>query len=144
MSPELIAPQQFGFENSHRTKSSDCYALGMVIYETITGRPPFHRHADLTVLMKVSGGEHPPREVGFTDSLWGILERCWAPPPNARPNIEDVLQCLEMVTNLSELPSPGADEETEKDDDDWDFTNDSSGTVSHFTLFVMFLSLSVP
>jgi serine/threonine protein kinase len=32
-SPELIVPEQFGLENSRRTKSSDCYALGMVIYE---------------------------------------------------------------------------------------------------------------
>lgn len=33
MSPELLLPEQFGFEDTRLTKKSDCYALGMVIYE---------------------------------------------------------------------------------------------------------------
>ena len=97
MSPELINPQQFGFEKSRPTTSSDCYALGMVTYETISGRLPFHEHTDLTVVVMVLGGAHPPREAGFTDSLWEILELCWVPQPDARPKVEDVLQYLESV-----------------------------------------------
>jgi len=95
MSPELIAPQRFGFESSRPTKSSDCYALGMVIFETISGRLPFYTCTDLTVFVKVLEGEHPRREAGFADSLWEMLELCWAPQPDARPGIEDVLHCLE-------------------------------------------------
>ena len=60
MSPELIAPQRFGFKNSRPTKPSDCYALGMVIYETISGNLPFHEHTDLAVFAKVLEGERPP------------------------------------------------------------------------------------
>ena len=33
MSPELIAPDRFGINDSRPTKKSDCYALGMVNYE---------------------------------------------------------------------------------------------------------------
>lgn len=33
MSPELLLPEQFGFTDTRPTKQSDCYALGMVIYE---------------------------------------------------------------------------------------------------------------
>jgi len=126
MGPELIAPERFGFEKSRPTKASDCYALGMVIYETISGKLPFHEHTDLTVFLKVVEGERPPRAVGFTDDLWGTLKLCWAPQPYTRPNIEDVLQCLERVLNSSEPPSPGTDQEAE-DGDDWDSTSDSSG-----------------
>ena len=32
MSPELLDPTQFG-SKGHLTRESDCYALGMVIYE---------------------------------------------------------------------------------------------------------------
>jgi len=109
MSPERIAPEQFGFKNSRPTISSDCYALGMVIYETISGYIPFHKDTDLTVFLKVVvKGEHPPQGAKFAKSLWRMLERCWASKPDDRPSIEDVLRCLEVVSNLSEPPSPGA------------------------------------
>ena len=39
----------------------------------------------------------------FTDEVWEIFERCWAPQPGSRPNIEDVLQCLEKVSR-SRMP----------------------------------------
>jgi serine/threonine protein kinase len=32
-SPELLFPERFGFSDTRPTKQSDCYALGMVIYE---------------------------------------------------------------------------------------------------------------
>jgi len=94
MSPERIAPEQFGFKNSRPKISSDWYALGMVIYETISGNVPFHKDTDLTVILKVVvKGEHPSQGAKFVKSLWGMLERCWASGPKDRPNIEDVLQC---------------------------------------------------
>ena len=37
MSPELLYPKEFGFKECRPTKPSDCYALGMVIYE-VRGR----------------------------------------------------------------------------------------------------------
>ena len=126
MSPERIAPQQFGLKNSRPTTASDCYALGMVVYETISGNFPFHKDTDITVSMKVVEGEHPPRGVTFTESLWKMLELCWKPQLNDRPTIEDVLQCLEMVSSLLEPPSPGLDGEMEEGGDESDSTIDSS------------------
>ena len=98
MSPELIDPQKFGLEKGRRTTSSDCYALGMVIYETISGNLPFHEHADLTVLMKVMGGGRPTREAGFPRYLWRVLEKCWTHHPVNRPAVGDVLQRLQTVS----------------------------------------------
>ena len=127
MGPELIAPQRFGLENSRPTKASDCYALGMVIYETISGHFPFHKDANLNVFLKVLEGKHPPREACFTDSMWKISEACWKPQPGDRPSIEDVLRCLEM-----ELPSARSDVEMEEDDDDSDSSEDFPCKVSRF------------
>ena len=127
MSPELIDPKRFGFKKSRPTKSSDCYALGMVVYEIISGNLPFHEHTDLNVVMMVSKGERPPRGARFTGSLWRMLELCWASQPSDRPSIEDVLGGLEAVSKLPEPPSPGVGEEMEGGGDYWDSANSPPG-----------------
>ena len=99
MSPERISPQDFGLKTSRPSKSSDCYSLGMVIYETISGNLPFHEDRGLTIFVKVLRGERPRREDGFANSLWDMLEWCWMARPSDRPNVEDVLQCLETCSN---------------------------------------------
>jgi len=115
MSPELFDPERFGVEDSRRTESSDCYALGMVVYEVLTGQAPFSRCNRYAVVVKVVGGERPERPQGpegrwFTDDVWGILGRCWKPKPGDRPSIEDVLQRLEEASS-SWTPLPPLVEE---------------------------------
>lgn len=101
-SPELIAPEEFGFKTSRSTRSSDCYALGMVIYETISGKLPFHDTSDRAVFLKVVKGERPRHEAGFTDSLWKMVEKCWESRPNDRPSVQGVLQCLKDINKESD------------------------------------------
>ena len=127
MSPELIAPERFGFENSRPTKASDCYALGMVIYEIISGNLPFHKYTHPTVILKVSEGEHPPRGPGFTGGLWKMLEQCWTSRPKYRPTIEGVLHCLEMPSNLLEPPPPVVDKGS------WDSASSSLDTQNRMS-----------
>ena len=134
ISPERITPDRFGFKDNHPTKSSDCYAFGMVIYETITGNLPFHKDADLTVSKKVAEGERPPRRAGFTRSMWGMLERCWAHKPNDRPSIESVLRYLEVTSDLP--PPPWVDDGTHEDEDSpsyYGLSNRTSGTRTDST-----------
>ena len=66
------------------------------------------------------------------DGLWKVLELCWAPQPKDRPSIEEILQCLEEVLDLSEPLSPWVDDEAETDSDDNNWASDSSGAFSHF------------
>ena len=103
----------------------------MVVYETISGHFPFYQHGDLNVILKVLAGELPSREAGFTDSLWKMLELCWTPKPNDRLSIEDILQRLEAIQILPELP-PGVDEEV-GDYDDWDESENGSPEVDEET-----------
>lgn len=131
MSPELIEPQDFDLDNSCRTKKSDCYALWMVIYEIISGHLPFHEHADYAVVSKVLKGKRPHLGAEFPGILSEMLRLCWMPHPSDRPNIEDVLHCLESVLELSKLPPPSVDETTTTGDDDWNLTTESSGKISY-------------
>ena len=108
MSPELLDPES---QDHHQTKHSDCYALGMVMYEVLSGQVPFYRHANLVIPWKVVGGYRPERPQGaegmwFTDDVWGLLERCWVPQPGDRPSIEGVLQRLEKISESWTPPPP--------------------------------------
>jgi len=113
MSPELFDPKKFGFKDNRRTKCSDCYALGMVIYEVLNRQVPFYHHVDLTVVVRVANGERPRRPRGaerawFTDDIWSLLEHCWEHSPCNRPRIRDVLQFLEKSSKSWTPPSPQA------------------------------------
>ena len=114
MSPERLDPRRFGFKDGRATKESDCYALGMVVLEVLTGQPPFPHYNDITVVRKVVDGERPmrpqgPESVWFTDDLWGMLERCWSPQLNVRPTAEAILGHLERASMSWRLLHPTAD-----------------------------------
>ena len=96
MSPELLDPPSFGLEKGHPTKESDCYALGMVIYEVLSGKTPFAPLQIPMIMKKVLDRVRPERPQGnegalFTEGIWGILARCWAHEPAERINAEKVL-----------------------------------------------------
>jgi len=114
MSPELLDSSRFG-SNGRPTHESDCYALGMVIYEVswssssrpplinspqvLTGlRPFYHLHAYLPVLAVVRG-ERPGKplgaeSLGFSDALWELLQSCWSDSSSARPTTQRLLDSL--------------------------------------------------
>ena len=111
MSPELFDPEAFDLKDGRRTTRSDCYALGMVIYEVLSRRVPFPRDPYYAIVVKVLKGAHPERPGGeertwFTDDIWSLLQCCWKPNPGDRPNVEDVLECLEKVSRVWALPFP--------------------------------------
>jgi len=122
-SPELLDPEEFGLANSHPTKASDCYALGMMIYEILSGQVPFDREPALTVVEKVLNEERPNRPQGeqgarFTDSIWEMLELCWKHQPGDRIGAKAVLRSLEGNSPLSGPSSDaGGGVETDVDDE---------------------------
>ena len=130
MSPELLDPESFGLEKSRLTKESDRYALGMVVYEVLSGRAPFAPSKN--PVLKILRGEHPDRsqESRVTDGIWGMLQLCWNSQPGDRPSLDTVLQCLRDVTQPSG-PHSGAGRDVETDTDEQsDVTSSDSGVFS--------------
>ena len=100
MSPELFDPE---IQDHRRTIHSDCYALGMVVYEVLSQRIPFYQSPNLVILLKVTRGDRPGRPQGvegtwFSDVVWELLERCWVSQPEDRPSVVDVLHRLEEIS----------------------------------------------
>ena len=131
MSPELLYPERFGSKNVRHTKESDCYALGMVILEVLTGQAPFPCCNNMVVMRKVVDGEYPdrpqgPEAVWFTDDLWGMLEQCWSPQPKLRPTVEGIREFLAQDSATWEMPPLSADSDYQVDSDD-----DSFFSMSH-------------
>ena len=108
MSPELFDPE---IQTHQRTEYSDCYALGMVIYEVLSRYIPFYRSMNIVVSGKVLKGERPERPRGpegvawFTDDVWEVLKLCWASLPQDRPGVGEVLKFMEKIAS-SWTPSP--------------------------------------
>ena len=137
MSPERFDPDRFGLKGSHPTKESDCYALGMVIYEVLSGQTPYALCNQLVVVQKILDGERPARPHGvcgvwFTVGLWEVLELCWKPRPGDRPGLDAVLQCLQDTTRPS-MPPDVDDGGTEAGVDDL-----SDTTVSDAGMFLCY------
>ena len=140
MSPELLDPERCGFEDSRPRMGSDCYALGMVIYEVLSGQKPFAQCREPTVIRKVIDGERPERPQGtagawFVDDVWGMVERCWEPRPENRPDVKSVLQCLERVPERLQPPSLTGDD----GGTDTTGTDNQSTTSLQATFLVRFL-----
>ena len=109
MSPELLDPTRFGLQEGRPTKASDCYALGMVIYEVLSGQRPFTADNNLDVMVKTMRGERPRRPQGkegkrFTNSIWDTLNLCWKQKPRDRIDASAVLLRLEKHPPLP-MPS---------------------------------------
>lgn len=140
MSPELLDPDRFGFENSRPTKESDCYALGMVILEVLSGRAPFSCCNGLIVVRKVIEGERPGRPRGvegvwFTDDIWEVLWRCWSSQPRNRPTVDSILGILKPLSTSWQPPAPSTYGDVEMDTDDELYSTVSSpGRFHHSTL----------
>ena len=138
MSPELLDPK---VKYHRQTVYSDCYALGMVIYEVLNERVPFYGYRNEVVSGKVLGGDRPERPEGaeegwFTNYVWELLGRCWMPQPGDRPSIEDILQCLEKVSG-SWTPPPFTQESSDivlVESTDTDGTPPPSEVSSHSPL----------
>jgi tRNA A-37 threonylcarbamoyl transferase component Bud32 len=57
--PSYMSPEQASGRNSLMSERSDVYSLGAVLYEMLSGRPPFREDNPLDTLVQVLEGEPP-------------------------------------------------------------------------------------
>jgi serine/threonine protein kinase len=114
MAPELIHPFQFGLKRSELSKEGDVYAIGMVVYEIVTGVRPFglENFREQQMVYAVLDGMRPEKPenaeaIGFGREVWDLVERCWGEDWKQRPKTWDVRQRLTTAAALSSSVPPG-------------------------------------
>ncbi|KAJ1302953.1 hypothetical protein OPQ81_003246 [Rhizoctonia solani] len=100
-------------EETKTTQAGDIFALGMIIFETITGIIPYAGSSDPVVMFSIASGKLPDRPqahipigVEQADRLWSAITSCWAYSPNERPKAREVRSQLDGITS-GDLPTPG-------------------------------------
>jgi serine/threonine protein kinase, bacterial len=83
--PEVIGGQEPG-------PAGDVYALGITVYELLTGQPPFTGNTAAILHAQVTAV--PPRDPGIPDALWAVISGCLAKDPAARPPATEMAAAL--------------------------------------------------
>ncbi|CAE6429530.1 unnamed protein product [Rhizoctonia solani] len=106
-SPEIIN------ETTKITQAGDIYALGMIIFEVITGILPYDGVKEPAIMCRILAGNvpsrletHMPSGVEQADQLWSLITICWAFDPKKRPEAQEVRNILGGITPEGLLANP--------------------------------------
>ncbi|MCB9594442.1 MAG: serine/threonine protein kinase [Sandaracinaceae bacterium] len=113
-SPKYMSPEQI--QGDHVDGRSDIYALGVLLYEMLTGHPPFQRDKQVQVLMDHINAAPPPMTVPegkppIPQELQQVTLKCLAKKREDRfDDMEQFLVALKMVAGDLSLPLPPSGE----------------------------------
>ncbi|KAJ3067867.1 hypothetical protein HDU98_008947 [Podochytrium sp. JEL0797] len=89
MSPEQrLHPSQI-------TAKADIWSFGMLMWELVTGKIPFHDCSDHEILEAIQSiTNRPAKPQGCDERLWSLMLKCWSVNPEARPLASEIVSFL--------------------------------------------------
>ncbi|MER7735373.1 protein kinase [Streptomyces erythrochromogenes] len=106
--PAYVAPESA--EGRPQTSAVDIYGAGILLYELLTGRPPFAGGTALEVLHRHLS-EEPQRPSTVPEPLWTVIERCLRKEPGERPSAVSLARGLRVVASGIGVHSTAAEVE---------------------------------
>ncbi|MFG1603622.1 serine/threonine protein kinase [Actinoplanes sp. NPDC049265] len=105
--PHYMSPE--AFHGAPASPAADIYALGITLYEMVTGRPPYSGDSVHELMQRhLAGG--PERPDGLPDQVWAVIGSCLEQKPRLRPTSEELVAELadvaRAVAGAPKLPAP--------------------------------------
>jgi serine/threonine-protein kinase len=110
--PNYLAPEII--TGGDPTPAADVYAMGVLLYELLLGRPPYAGGPPVAVLRRHLECR-PRRHPGVPDHLWRAVLACMAPDPAQRPTAGAMAETMRLLVDRTAdrpaaAPAPAADE----------------------------------
>ena len=101
--PHYMAPE--AFHGVTASAATDVYALGVLLYELVSGRPPYDSDS-IPDLMRRHMEGHPERRPGIPDGIWQVITSCMATKPRLRPTAAElVAELSDAARSFAEVPA---------------------------------------
>lgn len=116
-SPPYMAPEQG--EKNRADPRSDIYSLGIMLFEMLSGKPPFSGSGALEVILKHVNQPVPPliapsKFEAVPEGLHALVMKCLAKSPMDRfQSMDELLIALQDVSGPSRSVEPEAQQKTE-------------------------------
>jgi serine/threonine-protein kinase len=92
--PAYVAPESA--QGRPQTSAVDVYGAGILLYELVTGRTPFHG-GNAVEMLQAHLTQDPRRPGNVPEPLWTVIERCLRKEPAERPSAMSLARALRVV-----------------------------------------------
>ncbi|RHZ60314.1 hypothetical protein Glove_355g55 [Diversispora epigaea] len=100
-----VAPEVLSGDDNH-SKESDIYSFAMIMFEILTGIPPFHNVPhDIDLALKICNGYRPeiPSHMTTPQLLVDKMKRCWDAKSEQRPTAKELFDDFDNYkTNIED------------------------------------------
>ncbi|WP_328460543.1 serine/threonine protein kinase [Actinoplanes sp. NBC_00393] len=101
--PHYMAPE--AFHGTTPSPATDVYALGVLLYELVSGEPPYSSDS-IPDLMRMHAEGNPERRPGIPDDLWQLITACLASKPRLRPSAAELVTALNgLAAGIGDVPA---------------------------------------
>lgn len=84
------------------TEKTDIWALGCLLYQMATLKPPFYGDNQMQVALNIKNGKLEPIPNQYSKELWRVIRWCLSRNPSDRPDSSDLTHVPELARKLRE------------------------------------------